>query len=100
MVTPLSGRRHITIAATLIVAVVTAAAYMGGYAYVRSQGWLVHRSGFAHGNTDNHSVAVGDHNHQAGAVAEIFFAPLRQVETMYWYVRHPVGKPWPYTAPP
>lgn len=80
--------------------------YLGGYCYVRSQGWLVHRSGFAHGNTDNHSVGVGDLGRggslqsQAAAISHVVFTPLRWAETAYWYLRHPAGTPWPYTAGP
>jgi hypothetical protein len=71
--------------------------YIGGYLCVRSQHWLVHRSGSAYGNTDNHSVTVGDLGlgwnpaHRVAQVSYVLFAPLRWAETAYWYLRHPAG---------
>jgi hypothetical protein len=84
---------------TALVAVAGVALYFGGYLYARSAQWLVHRSGFAGGNTDNHSVVEGDRsfgwNADAG-VSYYFFTPLRWGETTYWYLRYPTGTPWPY----
>jgi len=82
--------------------VVFAMVYVGGYCFARSRGWLIHRSGFAGGNTDHHSIDVGDLGrggspaYGAAYASHLVFTPLRWGETAYWYVRHPVGKPWPY----
>jgi hypothetical protein len=78
------------------------AVYVGGYLFVRSQHWLVHRAGFAYGKTDSHAVTVGDLGlgagltHYAAHFSYFLFAPLRWAETAFWSVRHPVGTPWPY----
>jgi hypothetical protein len=70
--------------------------YCGLYLYVRSNHWIVHRSGFAFGNTDNHRVVLGDVVTTQRHIAYLVFAPLRYAETGYWYVRYPKSEPWPY----
>lgn len=98
-VMPLSRRSKIALCIAALFAV-----YVGGYLFVRSQHWLVHRSGFAYGNTDNHSIAIGDlgwgfnPEYRVAQVSYLVFAPLRWGETAFWYIRHPTGKPWPYSA--
>lgn len=90
---------------TMMALAVVWAGYVGAYAQVRSQRWLVHRSGYAHGMTDSHSIAVGDlgpgwnANYEAARAGYIVFAPLRWCETACWYWRHPAGEPWPYARP-
>jgi hypothetical protein len=76
--------------------------YVAAYLWTRSQHYLVHYSGAAGGDTDNHRIDTGDLGtgfnpdyHLANA-SYIVFTPLRWVETGYWYLRHPPGQPWPY----
>ena len=85
----------------IIVLLLVLTVYCGGYVYVRQQQWLVHCSGFAYGNTDNHRVDIGDMG-----IGELpfevwasywVFAPLRWMETAYWYLRYPKGHAWPYS---
>ncbi len=81
---------------------VLVAVYVGGYLYVRSQHWLVHRSGFAYGKTDSHSVVMGDLGPGMAAgypmahLSYYLFTPLRWGETACWYACYPAGRPWPY----
>ena len=83
--------------------VVLTALYLGGYAYVRERHWLVHRSTFMYGNTHDHTVDMGDMGtglnyggYRRAQASYVVFTPLRWLETMFWYVVHPPGKPWPY----
>ena len=93
-------QRRVLILALAIVGVL----YVAGYSYVRSQHYLVHYSGFVQGNTDNHRIDVGDLGlgfNIAWPIAEVsywVFTPLRWMEAGYWYLRHPVGQPWPYES--
>jgi len=89
----------------LIVMLVLLTAYVGMYLYVRQHHWLIHKSGFAFGMTDNHSVIMGDPAHvdvswRRRSIAYLVFTPLRYVETAYWYVRYPKDEPWPYFQRP
>ncbi len=89
---------------SLVLCLIILTVYCGFYLYVRSNHWIVHRSGFAFGNTDNHRLVFGDISLSITATtfpkqrvfAYWIFAPLRYAETGYWYIRYPVGKPWPY----
>ncbi|MCX5661580.1 MAG: hypothetical protein NTW19_18030 [Planctomycetota bacterium] len=90
--------------AIVILLVLTAILYVGGYVHARRQHLLVHRSAYAYGKTDSHSVDEGDFgpgllSGNAGQLslgAWVVFTPLRWTETLYWYVRHPRGQRWPY----
>lgn len=76
--------------------------YILSYGYVRSQHILIHSSTSAAGNTNSHRIRGGDFGlgfNPAYLVAGISywaFMPLRSIETRFWYLRHPVGQPWPY----
>jgi hypothetical protein len=75
--------------------------YCGSYLSVRNNHWIIHRSGYAFGNTDNHRVVKGDMGvmYTPGyryLLAYWVYMPLRFAETAYWYVRYPKGQPWPY----
>lgn len=78
------------------------ALYILSYGYVRSQHLLIHSSTVAAGNTNSHRIRGGDFGlgfNPAYLVAGISywaFTPLRQIETGFWYLRYPVGQPWPY----
>lgn len=80
--------------------------YVVGYAYVRCQHYLIHRSGFAFGNTENHRITAGDFgvgNYQVARFTAVYywlFTPMRWMETGYWYLRYPTDEPWPYYAGP
>ena len=87
----------------LLVATVMAVTYVGAYLWVRSQHYLVHYSGYAHGNTANHRVSTGDFWTPLASAAPYgptvsyyLFTPLRWIETGYWYLRYPTNRPWPY----
>lgn len=84
----------------LIVVLFLAGAYCAGYLYVRHNHWMIHRSGYAFGNTAQHHIALADPGHSPHppevAVAWYLFTPLRYIETAYWYWRYPTDEPWPY----
>lgn len=83
----------------IVAAFVAMVLYVGGYALVRSEGWLVHRSSFMDGKTYEHAVVAGDPGIGGGGEKElcaVVFGPLRWCEGVLWYVRYPAGKPWPY----
>lgn len=78
------------------------ALYILSYGYVRSQHLLVHYSTSAAGNTNSHRIMGGDFGlgfnpaYQIAGISYWAFTPLRQIETGFWYLRYPVGQPWPY----
>jgi hypothetical protein len=80
--------------------------YVAAYSHARERHWIVHRSGYAGGNTATHSMAPGDFGtgfnpeHQRASAVYLIFLPLTLVEDVYWHWRHPVGSPWPYANTP
>jgi len=86
-----------------LAAAVLAAAYCGGYLHLRQRHWFVHYSTAAYGNTYSHRVDMGDlwfAPPPVGVITAFYlYAPLRWLETGYWYARYPRNRPWPYFEP-
>ena len=82
----LRNRRAQAFLATLF-----AAAYVGGYAIVRCEGFLIH-----YGPSEDHLIREGDIGwgfmfNPGPCLAKssrVLFTPLRWVETRYWRAKH------------
>ena len=86
----------------IMIAMMLASLYLAGYAYVRHEKLLIHRSSHVGGLTYRHSISSGDFigissAARYGRISYWLFTPLRLVETRYWYLRYPAQRPWPYS---
>ncbi|MEP6671247.1 MAG: hypothetical protein ABJF10_18945 [Chthoniobacter sp.] len=70
--------------------------YLAGYAFLRVEIQIVHRSSVAGGNYYSHSVEVSDGIMASATINDLIalaYTPLRYVEIGYWRLRQPLDSP-------